>query len=74
MSAARVACPTCQREIVWSEAFPHRPFCSDRCRLIDLGAWLGEEHKIAGEAADELGASTHSPSGADSPKRERDEG
>jgi hypothetical protein len=28
----------------------YRPFCSDRCRLIDLGAWFGEQHKIPDEA------------------------
>jgi endogenous inhibitor of DNA gyrase (YacG/DUF329 family) len=43
---ARVRCPTCKREIAWSDEFPHRPFCSDRCRLIDLGAWLSEQHAI----------------------------
>jgi uncharacterized protein len=46
-----VKCPTCGRELEWSDASPFRPFCSDRCRLIDLGAWLSEEHAIAGEAA-----------------------
>jgi len=30
----------------------YRPFCSDRCRLIDLGAWFGEQHRIPDEAAD----------------------
>ena len=53
----RVRCPTCKREIAWSDEFPHRPFCSDRCRLIDLGAWLTEQHKIpdeAGTAEDQL--------------------
>jgi endogenous inhibitor of DNA gyrase (YacG/DUF329 family) len=52
----RLRCPTCQRPIQWSEQFPYRPFCSDRCRLIDLGAWLSEKHAIpddAPEAADE---------------------
>jgi uncharacterized protein len=44
--ATRVRCPTCKREITWSEEFPHRPFCSDRCRLIDLGGWLSEKHAI----------------------------
>jgi endogenous inhibitor of DNA gyrase (YacG/DUF329 family) len=42
-------CPTCQRPIEWTEAFPFRPFCSERCRLIDLGAWLTERHAIPGE-------------------------
>jgi endogenous inhibitor of DNA gyrase (YacG/DUF329 family) len=27
------------------------PFCSERCRLVDLGRWLGEEYRIAGETA-----------------------
>ena len=44
--AARLNCPTCQREIVWSDQYPYRPFCSDRCRLIDLGAWLSEQRAI----------------------------
>jgi uncharacterized protein len=47
--AMRLRCPTCKREIDWSDAYPYRPFCSERCRLIDLGAWLGEKHAIAGE-------------------------
>jgi endogenous inhibitor of DNA gyrase (YacG/DUF329 family) len=46
-----VKCPTCGRPLEWSEASPFRPFCSERCRLIDLGAWLSEEHSIAGESA-----------------------
>ena len=44
-------CPTCGRPIEWSEAFPFRPFCTERCRLIDLGAWLSEERRIPGEPA-----------------------
>ncbi|HEY1726480.1 MAG TPA: DNA gyrase inhibitor YacG [Steroidobacteraceae bacterium] len=50
--AQHVRCPTCQREIEWSERFAQRPFCSDRCRLIDLGAWLSEQHVLAAEPAD----------------------
>jgi len=48
-----VKCPTCSRPILWNADFPQRPFCSDRCRLIDLGAWLNGEHAIAGEPVDE---------------------
>ena len=48
MAMQRIKCPTCQREIDWGES-PHRPFCSERCRLIDLGAWLTEKHAIPGE-------------------------
>jgi len=49
MAAPLVKCPTCGRDLEWSAASPFRPFCSDRCRLIDLGAWLSEERAIAGE-------------------------
>ena len=48
--AAIVKCPTCRRDVEWSSASQYRPFCSDRCRLIDLGAWLSEQHKIPDEA------------------------
>lgn len=50
MAVRRVKCPTCQREIDWSQS-PFRPFCSERCKLIDLGAWLTEKHAIPGEPA-----------------------
>jgi endogenous inhibitor of DNA gyrase (YacG/DUF329 family) len=56
---AIVKCPTCRREVEWSDASQFRPFCSDRCRLIDLGAWFAEQHKIpdeAGTAQDQLQA------------------
>lgn len=39
----------------WSESNPFRPFCSDRCRLIDLGAWLSEQRSIPGESAPSTG-------------------
>jgi endogenous inhibitor of DNA gyrase (YacG/DUF329 family) len=50
MSAAHVKCPTCQRDLDWESA-PFRPFCSERCRLIDLGAWLSGQRVIPGESA-----------------------
>lgn len=42
-----VKCPTCQKKIVYSQDNPYRPFCSERCKLIDLGAWAAEEHVIS---------------------------
>jgi endogenous inhibitor of DNA gyrase (YacG/DUF329 family) len=54
MSVARVRCPTCRRELVWSEEFPWRPFCSERCKMVDLGAWFAEERAIAGDPPDTL--------------------
>jgi len=50
MSAAHVKCPTCGRSIEWSQQNPYRPFCSERCKLIDLGAWLTEQRSIPGDA------------------------
>ncbi|MGD8378346.1 MAG: DNA gyrase inhibitor YacG [Gammaproteobacteria bacterium] len=44
-----VACPTCGQKVTWDEQFPFRPFCSERCRLLDLGAWVGGERAIPGE-------------------------
>jgi endogenous inhibitor of DNA gyrase (YacG/DUF329 family) len=42
-------CPTCKKIVLWNDSFPYRPFCSDRCRLIDLGEWASESHRIAGD-------------------------
>ena len=50
MSPARVKCPTCHRDLQWESA-PFRPFCSERCRLIDLGAWLTGQRAIPGDSA-----------------------
>ncbi|RRV68598.1 DNA gyrase inhibitor YacG [Stutzerimonas stutzeri] len=55
MTATVVECPTCKAPVAWGEQSPYRPFCSERCKLIDLGAWASEEHAIAGnELEDEL--------------------
>lgn len=48
-----VNCPQCGRRIPYSTNNPFRPFCSERCKLIDLGAWASEEHKVAGEPVDQ---------------------
>jgi endogenous inhibitor of DNA gyrase (YacG/DUF329 family) len=45
-----VKCPTCQRGVAWTAEQLFRPFCSERCRLIDLGEWVMEEKRIAGES------------------------
>ncbi len=46
-----VICPQCGKKVVWDEQSVYRPFCSKRCRLLDLGAWADESHRIAGESA-----------------------
>ena len=45
-AARRVACPTCGEPVAYSPANPWRPFCSERCRLADLGAWASESYRI----------------------------
>jgi len=47
-----VPCPTCGRSVAWSEGSAWRPFCSERCKLIDLGAWASEQHAIPGSEAE----------------------
>lgn len=49
MTELIVACPTCQKSVHWNNKAHHRPFCSERCKLIDLGEWANEEKRIAGE-------------------------
>ncbi len=50
--ALRVPCPRCGVESEADESKPlprHFPFCSERCRLVDLGKWFDEEYRIAGK-------------------------
>lgn len=44
-----VKCPTCGRDVEWTTEQRWRPFCSERCKLIDLGAWADEAHRIPGD-------------------------
>ena len=44
-----VKCPTCKKEVVYSEENPFRPFCSEKCRLVDLGQWFEEDYSITGD-------------------------
>ncbi|WP_296206407.1 DNA gyrase inhibitor YacG [Psychrobacter sp. UBA3962] len=41
-------CPRCKKLTAWQDN-PYKPFCSDRCKLIDLGAWANEEYRVAAE-------------------------
>jgi uncharacterized protein len=42
----RVKCPSCKKEIEYSEKNTFRPFCSERCKILDLGDWAMEKHAI----------------------------
>jgi len=47
-----VRCPTCRRPTSLVDN-PHRPFCSERCKLRDLGNWASERYRIPGPIVDE---------------------
>ena len=42
----QVPCPTCGKAAPWSRENRWRPFCSERCRLIDLGAWFSGGYRM----------------------------
>lgn len=46
-SSRTVRCPTCQGDSVYAPSNPYRPFCSERCKQIDLGAWADEGFRVA---------------------------
>jgi hypothetical protein len=54
-------CPRCGKETAY-EANPFRPFCSERCRLIDLGLWFSDAYAIPVEGPDEGGSAPGSGS------------
>ncbi len=45
----QLSCPTCSSPNTWQENNSYKPFCSARCKLIDLGEWAGETRRIPGE-------------------------
>lgn len=47
-----VRCPTCGKKVKWVDA-PYRPFCSQRCKLVDLGKWLDGTYKLSSPLDDE---------------------
>jgi uncharacterized protein len=52
LSFMKVKCPVCRKEAEW-EGNPYRPFCSERCKNIDLASWASGEYRIAGDRKDE---------------------
>ena len=45
-----VPCPKCRQPALFSPRNPYRPFCSERCRDVDLGAWASEGYRVAHQA------------------------
>lgn len=52
MMKNQIQCPTCGKKDTWKTDNAYRPFCSDRCKLIDLGEWASETRKIPSEPLD----------------------
>ena len=50
-----VDCPTCGRRVEWTPASKFRPFCSERCKMVDLGAWATERYAVPGDAPQDAG-------------------
>jgi endogenous inhibitor of DNA gyrase (YacG/DUF329 family) len=48
-----IKCPQCKKPVLWQDN-PDRPFCSERCRLVDLGRWADDSYRIAGKSQDTL--------------------
>ena len=44
-----VRCPVCKGDSIYSSTNPYRPFCSERCKSFDFGAWANEEFKVAAD-------------------------
>jgi len=55
MKARQVPCPACRGPSLYGPVNPWRPFCSERCRTQDLGAWANEDYRVAAPpSADEI--------------------
>lgn len=61
MTETRVPCPTCRRPSLFAPENPWRPFCSERCRGVDLGAWASEGYRIAASTPPDDGDDLPSP-------------
>jgi len=52
-----VSCPQCGIAVPWTSESRYRPFCSQRCKMIDLGAWASEAYRVPAAEKDEDDAS-----------------
>lgn len=53
-----VKCPNCGKSVQWRAENPFRPFCSARCKQIDLGAWASENYRVPATPPDNPDATT----------------
>jgi uncharacterized protein len=69
MTAPRVVpCPQCGKSVEWTLASRWRPFCSERCKLIDLGAWATEAYRVPLGEAPESGDDASDESEGNEPR------
>ena len=61
MAVRKVRCPQCGGDSLWSPDNPWRPFCSERCKQIDLGAWASDAYRIPVQEANEGDAGSIPP-------------
>ncbi|NMG73571.1 DNA gyrase inhibitor YacG [Aromatoleum diolicum] len=60
MSKVRtVKCPQCGASVQWLPENRFRPFCSERCKQIDLGAWASENYRVPAPSGGEVGDPEH---------------
>lgn len=60
----QVKCPRCSKPALFTQENPHRPFCSERCKIIDLGAWAEEKYAIPASVQPELEENTDQDRGS----------
>lgn len=67
----QVKCPQCGKTALYSSENPYRPFCSERCKTNDLGAWADETYRIpvAPSSSDSLSVDPEAEEGDDSESR-----
>ena len=49
MKKTIVNCPHCGNSVIWQKESKSRPFCSERCKLIDTGNWAMGKYSVAPE-------------------------
>lgn len=67
MSQRMVSCPQCATKVIWSSDNPWRPFCSEHCKMMDLGAWASESYRIPVVEYDDIAQDELPTGSAESP-------
>jgi endogenous inhibitor of DNA gyrase (YacG/DUF329 family) len=69
--AAVARCSICNKPVLARSQNPMFPFCSERCRFVDLGKWLGEEYRVPDQTPDDQeDEAPHAPGDVDAEKSE----